>query len=187
MALPPHTDTTYFTHPVGLQFFHLLRHDGQGGEQSYVDGFRVALQLKEQAPWAFDLLTTLRVKAHSAGDDGTLIQSCAPMIQTDPETGELVQIRFNNDDRSTLDHLSASQVMDFYRALREWTRLTRDPQNVLWVKLKPGFAVIMDNWRVLHGRAAFTGHRHLCGSYHPHDDYRSRVKTLLYPLSKNDL
>lgn len=32
IALGLHTDTTYFTDPVGLQLFHVLEHDGQGGE-----------------------------------------------------------------------------------------------------------------------------------------------------------
>jgi trimethyllysine dioxygenase len=67
MALPAHNDTTYFTDPIGLQFFHLVKHVGEGGKSLYVDGFNVALQLRELHPWAFDALTKLRISAHAAG------------------------------------------------------------------------------------------------------------------------
>jgi trimethyllysine dioxygenase len=45
--------------------------------------------------------------------------------------------------------------------------------------MKPGTAVIVDNWRVLHGRSSFTGKRRLCGAYLNWDDYRSRINTVL--------
>lgn len=35
-----------------------------------------------------------------------------------------------------------------------------------------------DNQRVLHGRAAFTGRRQMCGAYMGKDDFRSRLATL---------
>ncbi|KAJ3188306.1 hypothetical protein HDU85_005457 [Gaertneriomyces sp. JEL0708] len=181
LGLPAHTDTTYFTDPIGLQLFHLLEHDGTGGEQIYVDGFNVASQLKEKHPWAYDILSNTRISAHSAGDASTLLEPsfARPIINHDPTTGRLYQVRFNNDDRSVFNHLSADQVRDYYAALKEWTSLLRSPKNEIRVRLRPGRAVIMDNWRVLHGRAAFTGHRRLTGAYINMDDYRSRVKTIL--------
>ncbi|KND01405.1 trimethyllysine dioxygenase [Spizellomyces punctatus DAOM BR117] len=181
LGLPAHTDTTYFTDPIGLQLFHLLEHRGTGGESLYVDGFHVAHQLQTLHPWAYDILSRTRISSHSAGDKSTLIEPTygRPILNHDPTTRELYQIRFNNDDRSTLDHLSASEVRDFYAALKEWIKLLRDKRNELWTQLRPGRAVMVDNWRVLHGRAAFTGHRRLTGCYHNWDDYRSRVKTVL--------
>jgi trimethyllysine dioxygenase len=56
MALPAHTDTTYFSEPVGLQFFHLLEHRGTGGKSLYVDGFNAALKLQnDQVLYALSL------------------------------------------------------------------------------------------------------------------------------------
>lgn len=89
-------------------------------------------------------------------------------------------MRFNNDDRSVLNHLSHSQQTKFYDALLKWDRLLRLPKNELWVQNRPGKAVIINNWRVLHGRAAFTGNRRLCGAYINYDDYKSRVKCVVY-------
>ena len=40
--------------------------------------------------------------------------------------------------------------------------------------LAPGEALLFDNWRVLHGRAAYTGHRRLCGGYVNREDVESR-------------
>lgn len=181
IALPAHNDTTYFSDPIGLQLFHLLKHTGTGGESLFVDGFNVALQLQAQSPWAFKALTELKVSSHSAGDKDTFIQPTPnrfPIIKLDPDTGHIMQIRFNNDDRSILS-LGGDQVELFYAALNEWTNLIKSKKNELWVKLRPGNVVIMDNWRVLHGRGAFTGHRRMIGCYIGYDDYQSRLKTLV--------
>jgi trimethyllysine dioxygenase len=37
--------------------------------------------------------------------------------------------------------------------------------------------VVFDNWRVLHGRKAFTGERRICGAYITRDAFRSRYLT----------
>ncbi|KAJ3020001.1 hypothetical protein HKX48_001458 [Thoreauomyces humboldtii] len=182
LGLPAHTDGTYFTDPVGLQLFHLLAHDGRGGQSLYVDGFHVADQLRRTDPRAYETLSTVRFSAHSAGDANTLVEPAHPFSILNHDQGSprsLYQIRFNNDDRSTLTGLAPGQVAEFYRALKVWTDLLRDPANELWIALRPGRAVMVDNWRVLHGRAPFDGHRRVCGSYHNWDDYRSRVKTVL--------
>ncbi|KAH6568431.1 hypothetical protein BASA60_008616 [Batrachochytrium salamandrivorans] len=178
LGLGAHTDTTYFTDPIGLQLFHLLEHRGKGGESLYVDGFQIAAEMREKAHWAFEALTQIPISAHSAGDEHTLMQPTPRLfriIQLDA-SGAPVQIRFNNNDRSVLDHLTGEEVERFYAALHVWMRLVATKRNEAWVSLKPGMAVMVDNWRVLHGRAAFTGFRRLVGSYHGWDDYRSCVK-----------
>ena len=47
----------------------------------------------------------------------------------------------------------------------------------------PGDAMLFDNWRVLHGRTAYTGHRHLCGAYVNREDFESRRHVLTNPRS----
>ncbi|KAJ3108562.1 hypothetical protein HDU97_000844 [Phlyctochytrium planicorne] len=196
LALPAHTDSTYFTDPVGLQLFHLIEFNGVGGKSLYVDGFNVAHQLKQRHPWAYEALTRIRIPCHAAGDANVVMAPTPrhfPILVTTPATGtspggELYQVRFNNDDRSTLSNLTAAEVDEFYAALREWTALLRHPANELWVQLEPGMTVVVDNWRALHGRSSFTGHRRMVGSYHNWDDYRSRVRDLCYGrLGRADL
>lgn len=39
-------------------------------------------------------------------------------------------------------------------------------------------ALFIDNWRVLHGREAFTGYRQLCGCYLTRDDVLNTARLL---------
>ncbi|KAJ3207559.1 hypothetical protein HDU82_003599 [Entophlyctis luteolus] len=163
---------------------------GKGGMSLYVDGFNAANRLHEIAPEHYNLLSTVRVPTHSAGDPSTVIAPTPrafPILNLDPVSGKLFQVRFNNDDRSVLGgralldkNGSTVDVAQFYDALRTWVGILRDPEFELWIQLTPGLVVIVDNWRVLHGRSEFTGHRRVCGSYHGYDDYRSRVRDLCY-------
>ncbi|CAO3635575.1 unnamed protein product [Cunninghamella echinulata] len=180
LALGAHTDNTYFTEPSGLQMFHKLEFKGKGGDSLFVDGFAVAAQLKEKHPEAYKTLTNTLIPTHSAGDENVLIvptPRAYPILNHDSK-GELYQIRYNNDDRSTLNHLSISELDYFYDALFKWNQLLTNANNEYWDPLAPGRVVTFDNWRVLHGRSAFTGHRRICGAYFPWDDYKSRARTL---------
>jgi len=190
LALNAHTDTTYFSDPVGLQMFHKLEFDGTGGESLFVDGFKVAQSLKEKYPEAYETLSTLRIPTHSAGDEKVMIVPTPRehAILNHLPDGTLYQVRYNNDDRSTLSNLTADQINLFYDALRKWNAELTSKKNEFWESLAPGRAVVFDNWRVLHGRASFTGHRRLSGAYLNRDDYLSRARTVRYtPQEKSTL
>lgn len=185
VGLGPHTDTTYFTDPVRIQLFHIIKHDGEGGLSTYVDGFKVANQLKQQIPKAFEILCNTKLSAHCSGDDDIFIEPKEPftMITLDPNTEQIQQIKYNNDDRSVLQFYSdehnlstSGTVKDFYWALQHWARLVQE--NIITIKNQPGLAIALDNWRFMHGRTEFTGSRLLVGSYHNNDDFVSRLKTL---------
>ncbi|KAK0552352.1 hypothetical protein OC845_001727 [Tilletia horrida] len=83
--------------------------------------------------------------------------------EKDEPLGELVMVRYNNDDRSTL-RVRDEDVEPFYDALRKWHAILSSADGEYWSQLVPGTAVIFDNHRVLHGRAAFVGARRLCGA-----------------------
>jgi trimethyllysine dioxygenase len=180
IALGAHTDTTYFTDPVGLQLFQLLEHQGEGGQSLYVDGFNCAAQLKKRDPKAYHTLSTSLISSHSSGNKSTIIKPATPfhILNHHPVTKILYQIRWNNDDRDTLTHLSGAQIEEFYRALRVWMDIVKDSKNELWVKLIPGQVVVVDNWRVFHGRSSFTGLRRMCGGYIGRDDWSGRLLRL---------
>lgn len=172
-----HTDGTYWSDTPGLQLFHLLHHDGEGGETMLADGFKAAQTLKQNYPEHYELLSRLRVPAHSAGDENVCITPAVPQpVFSHNERGDLVQVRWNNDDRSAMDNWAPEDVEKFYKAIRVWNKVLLDNQFV--IKLVPGTCLIFDNWRVLHGRKAFHGSRRMCGAYINRDDYVSRAKIL---------
>ncbi|KAG8944398.1 hypothetical protein FRC04_001978 [Tulasnella sp. 424] len=197
LALKAHTDNTYFTDPAGLQLFHLLSHtEGKGGQTLLVDGFYVASILKELNPEAYDVLTRVRVPAHAAGDEKWIYKpgptsAGYPLLTVDPRTKELVQGRkWKNGERigfggavfvREVRDKSSDTVLSSgnrYEALRAWNKCLTSHDSEYWVQLSPGTAVVVDNYRVLHGRSAFTGKRRMCGAYIGADDYRSRLRVL---------
>jgi len=178
LSLDVHTDTTYFSEPAGLQMFHVLSHDGSGGASILVDGFRAAKILREENPGAYKTLSNVRVSSHASGNEDTSIQPYAPfpILNHHPVNGELVQIRWNNDDRGTMDRWDDMEdVEKFYDAIRVWNEILKRKESEYCEKLPPGRAVIFDNWRVLHGRTAFDGKRRVCGAYLNRDDFYSRL------------
>jgi trimethyllysine dioxygenase len=178
LALGVHTDTTYFSNPASLQLFHLLSHtDGSGGQSILVDGFRAAKILREEDPTAYRVLSNVRIPSHSSGNRGSSIQPYAPfpVFNHHPVNGELILIRWNNDDRATMDRWDDPADVDrFYEAARAWNDVLKRRESEYWEQLVPGRPLILDNWRVLHGRAAFDGKRRLCGAYISRDDFMSR-------------
>ena len=197
LALPAHTDNTYFTDPSGLQMFHLLSHTGEprepggptpsisdlGGKSLLVDGFHCAAQLRKENPEAYEILAKTPVNWHASGNEGITITPATkfPVLNHDAETGELVQLRWNNDDRASMPMVLGKRVGGkdvtydmWFDAAQIWNEIITRPQNEYWEQLKPGRPVVFDNWRVMHARSAFTGKRRMAGGYVNRDDWMSR-------------
>ncbi|GAA5926836.1 uncharacterized protein JCM15063_000382 [Sporobolomyces koalae] len=187
VRLEAHTDTTYFTDPCGLQLFHLLSPatSHTGGHNLLVDGFRAASILQQRHPEAHSLLSTIPIPAHASGSGSASIPSGVhmrplrqfPVLNYDQD-GQLVQVRWNGDDRAVLGGpgaLEGDKMDEWYEALRVWETILRSEESQLWTRMEMGTAIIFDNVRVLHGRSAYSGKRRLCGAYINGDDYRSRL------------
>ena len=174
LELRPHTDGTYSHDAPGLQLLHCLAFDGQGGESTMVDGFTIAAELKAGQPDHYDVLSRIAVPGQYIGDGSHLV-AARPVFRHD-EAGRLVQVSFNNADRAPF-LLAPDEMEAFYAALRAFEALAND-QRLQWRRVNPpGEAMLFDNWRVLHGRLSYTGHRHLCGAYVNREDYESRLRT----------
>lgn len=175
-----HTDGTYWSDTPGLQLFHLLFHDGEGGTTSLLDAFQCAEQLKKEDPESFEILTRIPVPAHSAGEEKVCIQPDLPqpVFKLDHQ-GKLLQVRWNQSDRSCMDNWeNPEDVPKFYKAIRLWYKIISSPENETFYQLRPGQCLIFDNWRCFHSRTEFTGKRRLCGAYINRDDFVSRLKLL---------
>ncbi|WP_264211133.1 trimethyllysine dioxygenase [Leisingera thetidis] len=175
VEIGPHTDGTYAIDSPGYQAFHCLEFDGTGGESIFVDAFKVAEVIREQDPEAFEVLASVPVPAQYKGD-GVHLMAENPVIGLDRDGG-LRKITYNNYDRAPF-RLEDSRQAAFYRSLGLFNRLINDPAYQLRFGLRPGTVVLFDNWRVLHAREAYEGHRRLCGAYHNKEDVLSKLRLL---------
>jgi alpha-ketoglutarate-dependent taurine dioxygenase len=74
--------------------------------------------------------------------------------------------------------LAAEQISQLYEDIRLLAAKVKDPAGEWWLKLHPGMVLFIDNWRVLHGRASYTGLRKMTGCYISRSDYISKAKVL---------
>ncbi|KAK4204206.1 putative Trimethyllysine dioxygenase [Triangularia verruculosa] len=195
LALPAHTDNTYFTDPSGLQAFHLLSHTpppgvsaetAQGGASLLVDAFNAARILKKEDTRAFEVLSKVRLPWHASGNAGITItpDKLYPVLELDEDSGELHRVRWNNDDRGVVPFGEEYSPEEWYGAARKWDEILRRKESEFWVQLTPGRVLVFDNWRVMHGRSAFEGIRRICGAYINRDDWISRWRNTNFDRKK---
>ncbi|XP_069696640.1 trimethyllysine dioxygenase, mitochondrial [Periplaneta americana] len=176
-ALGAHNDNTYFTEAAGLQVFHCVQHDGDGGETLLVDGFRAADDLKRTHPQSFHRLSTIPLEAEYL-EPRRNYYNVDTMLKLHPITKQMEQIRFNLLDRATLRTVPAEEIPQLYEDICLLATKVKDPAGEWWFKLQPGTVLLIDNWRVLHGRGAYTGFRKMTGCYVGRADYMSKARVL---------
>jgi len=175
--LGPHTDGTYSFDAPGYQMFHCLAFDGSGGESILVDGFKIAAQIRAEEPEDYALLRAVEITGQYLDHErGIQLEARRPLLRHDSR-GELVQVSFNNHDRAPF-WLPPERMQAFYQALGNFARRANRPDMQYRRRLKPGEVVLFDNWRVLHGRAAYQGYRRLAGVYLNKEDVESRLRVL---------
>ena len=152
-----------------------------------VDGFKAARILRDEYPDSYRILSNVRVPSHASGNADISMQPYAPfpVLNHHPVDGELMQIRWSNEDRATMDNWGDSDEVDrFYEAMRHWNVILTRRDVEYREQLVPGRVLsesnsiislsgsilicsdlVFDNWRVLHGRTSFTGLRRMCGAY----------------------
>nr|CAD7459984.1 unnamed protein product [Timema tahoe] len=176
-SLSAHTDGTYFIEAPGLQVFHCLHHDGEGGETLLVDGFRAAKDLLNLHPDSYKRLSSTPLEAEYF-EPGKHYSNIGYVLNHHPITKELQQIRFNLYDRSSFSTIPQEHVADIYADLQNLAQVIKDSEGEWWIKLSPGTVMLIDNWRVLHGRAAYTGHRKIGGCYQSRADFLNVARGL---------
>jgi gamma-butyrobetaine dioxygenase len=178
MGLEPHTDLANWRTPPDVQLLCCLKGSVIGGESVFVDGFKVAEDLRTSDPETFYLLSTHPIE-YRFHDDGCDIRTSAPVVEVDRE-GKLIRIRFNNWLRAAMP-MRENLVEPMYKALGKFWRMLRDPKYRLNFRLEPGCLIAYNNNRVLHGRAPFdatSGERHLQGCYLNQEDVDSALRLL---------
>ena len=178
VELDVHTDGTYSHDAPGTIVFAQQIKTGEGGDSVLVDAFAAAWDFQIQDPEAADLLTRYAVRAHYI-EPGVHLVAERPPLRVG-EDGRLLQVSFNNYDRSPLlpDADLVDAVLDAYAGFRA---VFSDPGRALRLPWKPGRMLVVDNWRCFHGRTEFTGDRSFRGCYTNHEDLEGafRVAGLL--------
>jgi gamma-butyrobetaine dioxygenase len=175
LGLGAHTDNPYREPTPTLQLLHCLESSAEGGENTLVDGFRVAQELPRDD---FDLLTSHPIRFRYA-DDGTELEAEWPVISVDAQ-GNVEAVHYNTRSAQPF-RLPADVVGRYYEAYQRFGRLLEAPEHRIQFKLGAGDLFIVDNLRVMHGRtgyAASGGERHLQGCYADRDGLRSTLAVL---------
>ena len=178
LALPSHTDNPYREPIPGIQFLHCLVNDVSGGLSTLVDGIAVTERLAEEMPDHAKLLETVNVRYRYEGPSA-ILENWGPMIER-AHNGYVYRIRLS----SRLDYVPAldTDILEkFYAARRRLHELSNDNEFQIRFPFQKGTLLMMDNYRLLHGRTAFNGtqgHRHLQGCYIDHDGATSLYRML---------
>lgn len=177
-ALGAHTDNPYRQPVPGLQYLHCLINEVSGGLSTLADGIAVAARLREESPQQADVLEQVSVRFRYEGK-AAILESFGPTIQRD-HAGIVRRIRLS----PRLDFVPAldPDTLDlFYKGRRRLNQLANSPDFQISFPFKKGTLLMMDNYRLFHGRTAFDGHegrRHLQGCYTDHDGVSSLYRML---------
>ena len=177
-ALEPHVDNPYRLPGPGYIFLHCLKNEAKGGDSIIIDGFNVAKRVQARDPLAYQVLVDTVVNFHYA-NEVAILDHYGALIELDP-LGDLFRVRFHN--RADQVPAYTPDVLEwYYSARRIIAEEVWSPANTLQFKLEPGQVLVVDNYRLFHGRTEIdlaTGDRHLRQCYMDRDIVSSCQKRL---------
>ncbi len=178
LPLAPHTDNPYRKPVPCIQLLHCIENEVGGGLSTLVDGLTVTEELKKEHPTFFQILTEIKVRFQFV-DDNVVLEDWAEMIQLD-ENKRLKQVRFS--PRLDFVPLMDKKKLELYYAARnKISEMYNSEKFRIEFKLKPGDLLMMDNYRLLHGRTEYNaneGNRFLQGCYIDYDSTEGKLKHL---------
>lgn len=178
LELSSHADNPYRQPVPGIQFLQCVKNDVKGGFSTLVDGLTIAEKLRSESQEQFDALTTTNVRFRFEAENA-ILQNFGPMIELDAD-GKISRIRLS----SRVDYvppLDPKALSVFYAGRRRLHQLANHPAYKIRFPFKSGLLLMMDNYRLLHGRTAFNaseGDRILNGCYIDHDGPDSLYRVL---------
>ena len=178
LHLSPHTDNPYRNPVPCIQLLHCIENEVSGGYSTLVDGFTVSEKLKKEDPEAYKILTEVKVRFKFT-DKNVMLEDWAELIQLDEEKN-FKQVRFS----PRLDYvpiLEKKKLDQYYKARKKLSDMYNSEKNRIEFKLAPKDLMMMDNYRVLHGRTKFDpneGERFLQGCYIDFDSTEGKLRHL---------
>jgi gamma-butyrobetaine dioxygenase len=178
LPLAPHTDNPYRKPVPCIQLLHCIENEVGGGLSTLVDGLAVTEELKKEHSSFFQILTEIKVRFQFV-DDNVVLEDWAEMIQLD-ENKRLKQVRFS--PRLDFVPLMDKEKLELYYAARnKISEMYNSEKFRIEFKLKPGDLLMMDNYRLIHGRTEYNaneGNRFLQGCYIDYDSTEGKLKHL---------
>ena len=183
LPLAPHTDNPYRNPVPCIQMLHCIENEVSGGFSTLVDGFTVTQKLKKDFPNYHKILTEIKVRFQFM-DQTVVLEDWAEMIKLD-DNGDFKQVRFS----PRLDFvplIDIDKLELYYSARKKISELYNSDKFKIEFKLSPGDLLMMDNYRLLHGRTAYDaneGNRFLQGCYIDYDSTEGKLKHLKRKLN----
>tara|TARA_B100000131_G_scaffold203381_1_gene195303 strand:- start:366 stop:1466 length:1101 start_codon:yes stop_codon:yes gene_type:complete len=178
LPLAPHTDNPYRNPVPCIQLLHCIENQVSGGYSTLVDGYTVTEILKEDYPNYYKILTEIKVR-YQFIDKEIILEDWAEMIELD-QNKNFKQVRFS--PRLDFVPLMEKEKLNLYYAARnKISELYNSEKYRIEFKLIPGDLLMMDNYRLLHGRTSFDpneGNRFLQGCYIDYDSTEGKIKHL---------
>ncbi|KAJ8040767.1 Gamma-butyrobetaine dioxygenase [Holothuria leucospilota] len=182
LPLSMHTDSAFYMFPPGVQVLHCIKQASSGGQTHVADGFRAAEKIRQADPECFDLLTKTEWEYFDMGDDYIgphHLQARHPVIRLDSR-GRLRQIVYNDLNRGWRQDNATSTSPAAYKALRKYSEYLNAEDSMLKYTLKEGDIIVIDNFRVLHGRSKVdsASARLMEGAFMDWDEICSKLRSL---------
>ena len=175
-ALLQHIDMPTRECPHGLQFLFCRANSTSGGEGIYVDGYKIAEDLREEEPEHFQALCNIDWTYNNRSRT-TSYKASGPVIERDRE-GIVTGIRYNTWLRAPLV-ASLDQQDRAYRSYRAFAARAQQARYQMTFAYRPGDLLAFDNRRALHGRNGYDaagGSRFIEGIYADRDDLYSAIR-----------
>ena len=151
--LPAHTDLTFWYGHRVAAFIHCLQHEASGGDTFVLDGYRVANDFRQNHPDDFRLLVETPVQfCRVQHSHKYFFRPTRTIIELD-WNGKIEAVRFSH--KNFYPNLPFDKLERFYEAYRNFTGYVNNPKYQYRFHFQPGDCLLMQNFRVLHGRTAF--------------------------------
>ena len=178
LPLAPHTDNPYRNPVPCIQLLHCITNEVSGGFSTLVDGYTVTEDLKNEFKEYYDILTKVKVKFKFIDKD-VILEGWSELIKLD-ENKEFKQVKFS--PRLDFVPILEKKELDlYYKARNKISEMYNSDNYRIEFKLMPGDLLMMDNYRLLHGRTEFDtneGSRFLQGAYIDFDSTEGKLRHL---------
>ena len=178
LHLSPHTDNPYRNPVPCIQILHCIMNEVSGGFSTLVDGYTVTEDLKKEYPEVYKILTEVKVRFKFI-DKEVVLEDWSELIKLDEESN-FKQVRFS----PRLDYvpiLDKDKLDLYYKARKKLSDLYNSDKYRIEFKLMPKDLLMMDNYRLLHGRTSYDaseGSRFLQGCYIDYDSTEGKLRHL---------